>query len=344
MSKAFKVDFYFGNNEKLRIKKSDYKMLSGNVKELNTIYIFGLFSWIIGSPTLSFRSYNKFIITGEYLCVSSWCVLIINRLLGKETYVWTHGWYGNEGHFKSFIKKIYFKLSNKILLYGDYAKKLMIENGLQEDKLEVIYNSLVYEEQLEIRNKLKKTDFYKELFGNEFPVIIFTGRLTPVKKLELLFEAQRLLLDQGISVNVFVVGEGSEKAALEKSIDYLRLKNYVSFYGPCYDEIVMADFFYNASMCVSPGNVGLTGIHAMSYGCPVISHNDYSAQMPEFEVIVNNITGLFFKKDCVSDLANKISEILTLNEASLRTNCFKIVDEKYNTRYQIELLKRLLND
>jgi len=344
MSKEFNVDFYFGNNEKLKIKKADYTLFRGNVQELNTIYIFRFFSWIIGSVSLSFRPYNKYVISGEYLCISSWCILLINRLLGKETYVWTHGWYGNEGGAKSFIKNIYFKLANKVLLYGDYAKKLMVENGVQEDKLEVIYNSLVYEEQLEIRRKLIKSNFYKELFDNESPVIIFTGRLTPVKKLDILFKAQRLLLDRGISVNVFVVGEGIEKTVLEKSVDYLRLNNHVSFYGPCYDEILIAEFFYNANVCVSPGNVGLTGIHAMSYGCPVISHNDFPAQMPEFEVIVNGVTGLFFKKDCVSDLAEKIAEILTLNEANLRTSCFKIIDEKYNTRYQIELLKRLLND
>lgn len=43
-----------------------------------------------------------------------------------------------------------------------------------------------------------------------------------------------------------------------------RVDKNVWFYGSCYDEQTNAELIYNADMCVAPGNVGLTAIHAMT--------------------------------------------------------------------------------
>lgn len=72
-----------------------------------------------------------------------------------------------------------------------------------------------------------------------------------------------------------------------------RVDKNVWFYGSCYDEQTNAELIYNADMCVAPGNVGLTAIHAMTFGCPVITHSDFKWQMPEFEAIHPGKTGDF---------------------------------------------------
>lgn len=56
-----------------------------------------------------------------------------------------------------------------------------------------------------------------------------------------------------------------------------------------------AEFIYNADLCVSPGNVGLTAMHSLVFGCPVITHNCFEWQMPEFEAIQPGITGDFLR-------------------------------------------------
>ena len=55
--------------------------------------------------------------------------------------------------------------------------------------------------------------------------------------------------------------------------------------GECYSEETNAKLIYNADLCVAPGNIGLTAIHVMMFGCPAITHNDFKWQMPEFEAI-----------------------------------------------------------
>ncbi|MEZ4897633.1 MAG: hypothetical protein R2806_12390 [Saprospiraceae bacterium] len=64
----------------------------------------------------------------------------------------------------------------------------------------------------------------------------------------------------------------------------------------------LSTFFYNSAVCVSPGNIGLTGVHSMSFGCPVISHNNFVEQMPEFEIIREGETGYFFQQNNILDL------------------------------------------
>ena len=236
-------------------------------------------------------------------------------------------------------------MADGVFLYGNYAKKLMESVGFDKQKLHVIYNSLDYEAQLKIRRTLKPSKVFQDYFKNNNPVLIFTGRLTKVKKIDLLIEAHELLYQKGIKLNVLILGNGSEKERLEKAVNSKGLTKYYWFYGECYDEEKIGAFYFNARVCISPGNVGLTAIHSMSYGCPVITHDNFTRQMPEFETIEPNKTGMFFKENNVDDLARCIEEFTknTISGEEVRENCFGIVDEYYNPNYQIKLFNKVLS-
>ena len=102
---------------------------------------------------------------------------------------------------------------------------------------------------------------------------------------------------------------------------------------------------YNADLCVSPGNVGLTAMHSMVFGTPVLTHNDFSHQMPEFEAVKENITGDFFKYGDINSLALKISEWFQNNgekRESVRQSCMKEIDDNWTPWFQLEVLKEHL--
>ena len=58
-------------------------------------------------------------------------------------------------------------------------------------------------------------------------------------------------------------------------------------------------------MLVSPGNVGLNAVHALSYGTPVITHNNVNNQMPEHETIIENFNGCFHKENDINSIAHE---------------------------------------
>jgi glycosyltransferase involved in cell wall biosynthesis len=78
---------------------------------------------------------------------------------------------------------------------------------------------------------------------------------------------------RGFFCNAVLIGDGEDRLRLEGIVKERGVNKQVWFYGACYDEKQNAELIYNADMCVVPGDVGLTAIHSMMFGTPVISHN-----------------------------------------------------------------------
>jgi len=230
-------------------------------------------------------------------------------------------------------------------LYGEHARQLMIQNGINEKRLHVIYNSLDYEKTQLVRKQLIRNAVYREKFSNNNPVLIFIGRLAPIKKLDLLIHGLHKMAGNGKQLNLVIVGDGNEKERLEIIVKQYGLTQNVWFFGPSYDEQKTGELIYNADLCVSPGNVGLTGIHSLSYGTPVITHNNFAKQMPEFEAIENGVTGAFFVEENVASLQNIIENWLMEHpqkDDQLIKACYKRIDDFYNPAYQVQILKNAL--
>ena len=345
LSEKFRCDFYLGDNMKLPIKKFDYKELPYYQATLKNRF-FKCFYWQSGSVRLAFKHYSTYILDGEPYCLSSWMILLLCKLLGKETIAWTHGWYGREGIVKRIIKKAFYSLHTKLLIYSDYAISLMEKEGFDKSKLFCIANSMDSDYELELRKSLQQTGIYKQHFCNNCPVVIYCGRIQKWKKLDMILDSIKQLKDGGQCVNVIFIGKDVEGVDLGGIAKEKGIADQVWLYGPCYNDKQLGEFFFNADVCVSPGNVGLTAIHSLSFGCPVITHDDFAYQNPEFESIIPHKTGDFFKKDNLQDMTRKIKEWTSLNaeqKENVRKNAFKEIDDKWNIHYQLNILNTVLN-
>ena len=221
----------------------------------------------------------------------------------------------------------------------------MLEDGFNKEKLSCIYNSLDYDKQLEIRKQNKKTSIYKDKFKNNNPVLFYIGRIQKNKRLDLLIQAMCILNERSLNCNLVIIGEEAEKTGIINLIEENGLNEQVWMYGACFDEIKIGELVYNADLCVSPGNVGLTAIHSLMYGTPVITHNNYCEQGPEFEAINNGVTGAFFDENDGNNLADTIYFWLSSKAKQrdvVRSESYKIIDEKYNPHAQIKLLHSII--
>lgn len=308
----------------------------------------GPFFWEKGLVSLLRRDYDIYFMLGATRNISLFVFCLFKKLFGNKTkrvYLWTHGVYGKESKIEWILwKRPMLKMADGIFTYGDYAKKLLVEKGFDESKIFPIHNSLDYDSQLKIREDLAPSVIYKNHFNNANPVLIFIGRLTPVKKLDMLINAVGLLKRKGKEYNVVFVGDGSERGKLERLSVENKIESNVWFYGECYDERQNAELVYNADLCVAPGNIGLTAMHSLMFGCPAISHNNFAFQMPEFEAIEPGETGDFFDFGSVEDLADKIEQWFSTHHnkrESIRTACYQVIDTSWNPYYQIKLIQQV---
>lgn len=347
MDKEFDIDFVFGDSM-CDVKKMDYSLISGKITETHTKYLCMNMTWQPKVISNLFMDYNCYILLGETRSISTWLFCILARLFKpqKKVYFWSHAWYGKENNFERFLKKVLFRLPNGgIFCYGNYARQLMIKEGFNASKLFTIHNSLAYDQQISIRNKLKQSFIYQNHFGNNNKNLFFVGRLTPVKKLEQILRAMLICQNNGSHYNLTLIGGGEMLNKLELLAKELGLLRNIWFYGPCYDELELSSLIYNADLCVAPGNIGLTAMHSMVFGTPCITHNDFPYQMPEFEAIIEGTTGCFFKRDDINDLANKIDNWFSLNENKrdeVRDSCMKEIDMQWNPNFQIDVFRNVL--
>lgn len=340
IDQVFDAQFYFSDMIS-DIAKMDYKDFKRYPKTVRDRKFLGKVLWRKDILFLPFKKYQHYLVIGDF-SLSYFPFIILCHLLGKKVYAWGHGSKSFAGKLKWFIKWFYHHC-DVFFTYSESGKQRLIELGVPKEKLRVIYNSLNAGVDGNTQLKCKNAQFL-EYFKNDYPVLLFVGRLTKVKKLDWIIKAHSYHKANGINYNVIIIGNGPEKHSLEDLAYKHDKNNNVWFYGECYNEDELSTLIYNADLCVSPGNVGLTSLHAMSYGTPVISNDDFESQMPEYESIIVGKTGDLYKKNDFDDFCKKIECWLSndFNRGEIRQNCYDVINNKYNSRYQIELLKEII--
>lgn len=347
IDQEFDCAFVFGDKY-LDVKKMDYSLLRGEITEVPTKSLGIGWTYRPGIQRMLRKDFDCFLMLGESRVLSTWLFCIRARLFypHKRVYFWSHGWYGKESQIERLLKKILFKLPNGgVFLYGNYARNLMIKEGFKPEKLFVIHNSLAYDEQVEVRERICKKPIYQNHFQNTNPNLFFVGRLTRIKKLEMVLRAMAHLKERGQLYNMTFIGGGEVQDELEALVVQLGLRDNVWFYGPCYDENVLGEMIYNADLCVSPGNIGLTAMHSLVFGTPAITHDDFPHQMPEFEAIREGETGTFFKTGSFESLAERIAHWFAEKgnqREQVRKACMHEIDTSWTPQFQIGVLKKNL--
>lgn len=343
MDQEYDADWYFDQLQTASVKLFDTAKLK-HVYELQRVNI-NPFYWVKGFVGLLFKEYDVYLLRGATRHLSLFFFLFLKRLFFKKkrVYLWTHGFYGKESWVeKTFWKKPLFKLADGNFCYGNYARNIMINEGFNPKNLYVIYNSLNYSKQIELRYSLGESLIFKRHFNNDYPVIIMIGRLNLRKKLDTLISAIKELKDRGKLYNLALIGAGEDKSNLEKMCSELDIQDQVWFYGACYDERLNAELLYNADLCVVPGDIGLTAIHSMTFGCPCISHDFLPTQGPEFEAIVKDKTGLLFDHNNKTGLTDAIEAWFDHHQRDrtiIRSNCYNEIELRWNPNVQLKVLK-----
>ena len=108
MDEELKCDFCFGDKV-ADIKKMDYSLLQGKVREVHNINFKGI-EYQCGVLRLLRQDYDTYILYSGTHCVSSWFFLILRKLFypQKRVYAWSHGLLGKEKGLTLWLYKMLF--------------------------------------------------------------------------------------------------------------------------------------------------------------------------------------------------------------------------------------------
>lgn len=294
------------------------------------------------------KDVKTIVFLGDAQFITTWIAAALARLTGKRVLFWSHGWTARDHGIKKVCRMTFYRLAHGMLLYGHYAKRIGVEMGLRPENLHVIYNSLDYSTQVAMRQSVREeelTQVRASLFGSgaKNPMLICTGRLITARRLDLLLEAMHFLKEEGHPINLLLVGDGPESAALKSQAQHQALA--VHFYGACYNEKALARLFMASDMLVMPGPIGLSAMHSLAYGTPVLSHDDPTHQKPEWESIIPGFNGAYFAHNNSRDLARVLCAWFrnAPDRTQMRQHCYEIIERFYNSAMQTALIERALD-
>ncbi len=339
------ADFTFVGDDHEYLNSIEPAKLSDNVKFrlAPTHLIFKPFMWQWGAITWAIKpEFDTVIMHAVPHWPCTWIGGILARINGKRVFFWGHGYLYEPKGFKGLMRRMFYAIPDAHMFYGRIAKAIAMKHGWAPEKLHVIYNSLNTAEQRTIRNKSTKAEALevrRQIFGNENPVVICTTRLIAIRRLDLLLDSIHTLKERGRAVNLILVGDGPESQRLRKQAEQLNVP--VHFEGACYDERRIAQLVMASSVTVAPGKVGLTAMHSMVYGVPVVTHGDASDQMPEWEAIIPGKTGSLFERGDVNSLAEVIRKWTESQfpDADTQAECHKIIDRFWNPEFQRQAIE-----
>ena len=347
MADKFDCDFFFGNTIFQPLESFDTATLKGFKGFIKAKKIkFKGFVWYSDIFPVFNHKYTHYILTGDFTMIINWLIILYAKVFRKKVFLWTHGIKTDKlSRRQRILLRLFYTHVTGILMYNQYNCKYMKMIGCKDKCLHVFHNSLDTKLQSSYYKKLSPSHIYQQHFNNEHPTLIYIGRIQRVKKTEQILDAMYLLKQKGIDLNLVVVGANIDDDIFTQKMEEFNLQKNVWMYGPCFDEVKNSELIYNAAVCVSPGNVGLTCVHVLSYGTPVITNDNFSTQMPEYEAIKKGITGDFFKENDIEDLSDKISYWTSLTPEQ-RTICRNVAREtivnEWSVDYQINVLSNIL--
>lgn len=254
----------------------------------------------------------------------------------KKFIWWSHAGLGNQGWWGQTIRKWFYSFSDHIFVYNSKGKENLLKIGISESKITVV------------RNSLNREDYGFDVARNPTNInsiqLLFSGRITKERKLDVLIRGVDILVKQGYSLTCKIVGSGDISVYINLARS-LGIDHLVDFVGPLYGKSLEATFS-SSSIFVFPGGIGLSVVHALSYGLPVITTNNFNFHSPEVELIEQDVNGDFFDDGDYYDLAMVIEKWIPRVQSSsdkIGLACRKsVVDLEYTPSKVSEKILRIL--
>ena len=118
-----------------------------------------------------------------------------------------------------------YKLVNKVITVSDDMKNTLVRDGIDADKIEVIYN-WSYSDKAIILGDISEKDVFKGLDSKKFNVV-YAGNIGKMQNVGILINVAKRLIDNK-NIHFTVIGDGVEKQGLMNEASEL---NNVSFFN-----------------------------------------------------------------------------------------------------------------
>jgi glycosyltransferase involved in cell wall biosynthesis len=202
------------------------------------------------------------------------------------------------------ISILFLKTADLLIAGGEAAKKMLIEMGIDRKKIVTVYPALRPE-----FVKARQKEWIAT--NNSFVKLLFVGRMNPIKGLEYLLEAIKLLKAQNLTLTI--VGDISSVPRYTQTIkDRIRefgIEDRVKLEDEIKDVNQLLEIYSTSDVFVLPSlwdTSPITIIEAMCVGLPIVATN--VGGIPEW--VENGVNGILVPPRNSQTLADAIMRLI----------------------------------
>jgi len=231
------------------------------------------------------------------------------------------------------VKK-YSDLFHRVIVLNEFSKKLALKAGFKESNIEKIPNGV----DIDYFNSLEVIP----LKGD--PSIIYAGRLTKVKGVDVLLKAFSQVLREYPNAYLYIVGSGGEEGYLARLVERLGLTENVEFTGFIPSIRKVHQFIKSADIFVLPSymeNFSISLLEAMASKTPIIA-SDAEGNLE----VLSSKEALFFRRGDYRELAEKIALLAGDKNYSSRLaeRAYSLAASKYSWSVIVDRYLRIFKD
>ncbi len=214
--------------------------------------------------------------------------------------------------FKNAISKLVLNHADAVIALTEDMKLAMqkicnreiiiVSNGVDLNKFEGL------SEKKALRNYLG--------YGQDEKIILFVGRLSPVKGVRYLIEAMSCIVDKKYDISLKLVGDGNDRRHLENIVKELNLVKFVTFVGKVQNEEVPL-YMASSDIFVLPSlseGFPLVIMEAMAAGLPIVATNIRGIS----EIVLNEENGFIVDPEKPQQIADKLQLLLDNADLSIK--------------------------
>jgi len=235
----------------------------------------------------------------------------------------------------SWVSDVTYKNASHIIVISESIKESLIEKGVPEEKISVVYNWIDTEKTVPVSRE-ENTLFDEFGLSRDKFYVTYAGNLGASQNIELVVECAEKMRDNE-NIMFVIFGEGSEKAKLEKRIEDSKLSNIKMFPMQSVDRVSEVYSLGDASFVICKKGVGggafpSKAASIMACATPVIASFDEDSDL--CRTVKNANAGLCTQPENASDAVNLIMKLYedkelcrTLSQNARNTACTKFSKE-----------------
>jgi len=219
---------------------------------------------------------------------------------------------------------------DKIIAITKWEIPYLLKLGIKKEKINYIPNGIP-EEFFRLKKLVKEEN-----------KILFLGRISPIKDLEVLIKSLSSIKDKSIKLEIVGPSEENYLKQLKEIVNKLNLEKRVKFSKPIYDLKEKIKKIDSAKIFILPSKreaMPQSLIEAMARGKIVITSDNPGSK----EIVTNEKNGYLFKVGSSKDLTEKLNQALSKNNIQIKKQARKLV-EKFSWDKIIKKVERLFTD